>query len=316
MKVNKPILLGMMVALVAMAAPLPMASAHICLDNVPGLECVPGVSCDDPPAGTFHAHILTSPGDGDCIGWAPDGSNHCPHASPHAHTYGTGGSAGARSDTVTGGDEVGAGIVTVFETNPLDCDGDGIPGDYDGDWETGVGGGFFGYGSWATSPICNYGLTVHGGAATVLDSNPLVGNNVAFVIGADDRDGPVISTDPVTLETTCSTSGSITPCPDNDPNQCGPTDDPDDCLSDVYVGSGTTCGAGGDGGYWVFLNGVLVTESGGILAICGPDEPPCCPNPLPIGWRCETLPSGHTIVYGPPTGGGVSNAPTSGTITA
>ena len=191
------------------------------------------------------------------------------HFSPHSHTYGTGGSAGAQSQTVTGGDEFGAGIVTVSDTNQYDCDGDGIPGDFDGDYETGIGGAFFGYGPWHWGDPCNYGLAVHGGTVTVNDA--VFGNNIAFVIGADDRTGPVVSTDPVTGETTCTTSGSITPCPDNDPNLCGPTDDPDDCLTPVFVGSGTTCGAGGDGGYWVFLSGVLVSEgTGGV----GANNPP------------------------------------------
>ena len=190
--------------------------------------------------------------------WAGDNNESdiiilCPHSSPHSHTYSLGGSVGARSDTVTGGDEVGAGLVTVFETNTADCNGDGLAGDYDGDWETGVGGGFFGYGPWANEPTCNYGLTTHSGTATVFDQ--VFGSNIAFVIGADDTGGPVVETDPVDGSTSCSTDGSITP---GDPTT-DPTADADDCLTDVYVGQGTTCGAGGDGGYWVFLSGGLVT---------------------------------------------------------
>ena len=224
--------------------------------------------------------------------WLPN----CPHSSPHSHTYGFGGSAGARSDTVTGGDEVGAGIVTVSETNTVDCDGDFTPdpfvgcwddplnpccldeegnpesccygpddaptpcpesADFDGDYETGVGGGFFGYGPWAHEPTCNYGLTDHSG--TVVVNDIVHGGDVAFVIGADDTSGPVVEVDPVDGTTSCSTDGSITP---GDP-ATDPTADADDCLSEVYIGTGTTCGAGGDGGYWVFLNGALVTEGAG-----------------------------------------------------
>ena len=187
------------------------------------------------------------------------------HSSPHSHTYGLGGSVGAKSDTATGGEEAGAGVVTVMDSNANDCNGDGVPGDFDGDYETGVGGGFFGYGPWANEPTCNYGLAVHSGSVVVNDL--VFGSAVAFVTGADDTSGPVISTDPVTGETTCTTDGSITP---GDPGT-DPTADADDCLSDVYTGSGSTCGAGGDGGYWVFLNGALVTEgSGGV----GASNPP------------------------------------------
>ena len=178
----------------------------------------------------------------------------CPHGPNHSHTYGLGGSAGARSDTVTGGDEVGAGVVTVQETNVIDCDGDGVPGDYDGDWDAGIGGGFFGYGPWAHEPTCDYGLTSHSATVTVTDI--VHSGNVEFVIGADDTSGPATSVDPVSGATTCSTDGSITP---GDPTT-DPTADADDCLSPIYTGSGSTCGAGGDGGYWVFLSGLLVSE--------------------------------------------------------
>ena len=192
-----------------------------------------------------------------CVGRNPPGANvHCPHASPHSHTYGIGGSLGGRSDAASTG-EFGAGFTSVTDANTADCDGDGIAGDLDGDYETGVGGGFFGYGPWANEPTCNYGLAIHGGTATVYDV--VLAHAVAFVIGADDTGGPLIETDPVTGETTCSTDGSITP---GDPGT-DPTADADDCLTDVYVGSGTTCGAGGDGGYWVFLHGAFVSEDGG-----------------------------------------------------
>ena len=194
--------------------------------------------------------LAAAPGTGQAL-------TQCPHTSPHSHSYGTAGGLVLKSDTATGGDEVSGGEATVYETNMQDCDQDGVGGDYDGDYETGVGGGFFGYGPWANEPTCNYGLTLHGGTATVNDV--VFGGQVAFVIGADDTSGPVVSTDPVTAETSCETSGSITP---GDPAQ-DPTADADDCLTDVYVGSGATCGAGGDGGYWVLLVKTRVAEGGG-----------------------------------------------------
>ena len=275
MKVNTPLLIGASLMLIAAVLPLTNVSAHDCHTllftpptdpNDPNTGCN-GASCPD--QGSPHSHENDLP-PAKCK--HPTTPCKLQHTSPHSHTYGFGGSAGARSDTVTGGDEVGAGVVTVFETNAADCDGDGVPGDYDGDWETGVGGGFFGYGPWANEPICNYGLAAHG--ASVVVNDVVFGKEIAFVIGADDTSGPVISTDPVTGETTCETDGSITP---GDPTT-DPTADADDCLTEVFIGQGTTCGAGGDGGYWVFLNGALVSEGAG--------------------------------------GTGASNAPTAGTITA
>lgn len=60
--------------------------------------------------------------------------------------------------------------------------------------------------------------------------------------------------DPTTGAVFCETDGRLAPCPGNDPALCGPTDDADDCLSDVFTGAGFTCGTGGgDGGYWVIL---------------------------------------------------------------
>jgi hypothetical protein len=263
MKATMRIPIGIAIALVASMVPMSMA--------MPPPQCMNGVDDDgDGLADYPYDPGCNSPWDNS----EEDVIIICKlqHTSPHSHTYGFGGSAGARSDTVTGGDEVGAGVVTVFETNTADCDQDGIAGDYDGDWETGIGGGFFGYGPWANEATCNYGLTIHGGTATV--SDVVFGSDIAFVIGADDTSGPVVTVDPVTGEVTCETSGSITP---GDP-ATDPTADADDCLTDVYTGSGTTCGAGGDGGYWVFLSGALVSEGSG--------------------------------------GAGVSNAPTAGTITA
>ena len=197
----------------------------------------------------------------------PSDAEPCPHATPHAHTYGSGGSTGARSDSASAGRT--AGVTTVSDNNVLDCNGDGIGGDFDGDYEASLGGAFLGYGPWADEPICNYGLRTHGG--TIVVSDLVFGPAVQFVIGADDTSGPVISTDPVTGETTCETDGAITP---GDPTQ-DPTRDADDCLTPVINGAdtdgaGTTCGAGGDGGYWVFLLGARVHEGGTGVTVNNP----------------------------------------------
>jgi hypothetical protein len=185
----------------------------------------------------------------------------CP-AEP-THTYGFGSSVGAESKTANTGDN-SLGFVTVQETNTADCNNDGIPADYDGDWETGVGGAFFGYGPYAQDPTCNYDLQVHSGTVSVNDL--VFGSDIWFKIGADDTSGPAVSVDPVSGATVCETDGSITP---GDP-ATDPTADADDCLTDVYVGSGATCGAGGDGGYWVFLSGALVSEGVGGVGASNP----------------------------------------------
>jgi hypothetical protein len=196
-----------------------------------------------------------------------DRYRHCPHMSPHAHTYGSGGSTGARSDSASAGRT--AGFTTVSDGNTVDCDENGVPGDFDGDYETGTGGAFFGYGPWADEPLCGYGLRPHGSTVTVYDT--VFGHDVQFTIGADDTSGPVVNTDPFTGETSCETDGAITP---GDPSQ-DPTRDADDCLTPVIDGGdtngeGTTCGAGGDGGYWVFLIGARVHESATGVAVNNP----------------------------------------------
>ena len=255
-------------ALATAVVPMMNVSAHYCESPTrvhPVNPGDPNSGCDGnscPSDGQTHKHYNWVGGSCESYPCWPPGHCRCPHSSPHSHSYGSGGSAGARSDTVTGGDEVGAGLVTVFETNAQDCDGDGVPGDYDGDWETGVGGAFFGYGPWANEPTCNYGLAVHGGVVVAVN-DVVFGADVWFTIGADATRGPVVSVDPGTGETTCETSGSITP---GDP-ATDPTADADDCLTApqnlAQGSSGATCGAGGDGGYWVFLSGLLVSEGAG-----------------------------------------------------
>ena len=138
------------------------------------------------------------------------------------------------------------GAVIVTEGNTADCDGDGVPFDYDGDYETGIGGGFFGYGPWANEATCQYGLRLHGGVVNVFG---LLSTD-AFVTGADDQSGPIVIPDVINGGNICETDGSITP---GDP-AVDPAADADDCLSPIFVfGSGSACGAGGDGGYWVII---------------------------------------------------------------
>lgn len=190
--------------------------------------------------------------DAPCASNAPSGPPSCPHNSPHSHTYGIGGSALAHPGSAMRETSLGGGTVIALDLNPLDCDGDGVPGDFDGDFEWSAGGAFIGYGSWADESVCRYGLQTHGPFAVVHDIVLL--HNVWFLTGADDTSGPTIQVDPSTGETTCTTDGTITP---GDPVE-NPTADEDDCLSHPqnhfqYGSTGETCGYGGDGGYWVLL---------------------------------------------------------------
>ena len=177
-------------------------------------------------------------------------SAHSPNcaATPAPHVYGLGGSTNGHVRTVTAADDLAAGVFWVTDTNGLDCNADGIPGDFDGDYETGNYGAFFGAGPWANEATCAYGLRTHGTAVTVTD---ILSANIAFVTGADDQSGPIVVPDPVNGGFICETDGSVTP---GDP-ATDPTADADDCLSTVFVNTGSACGFGGDGGYWVFLAG-------------------------------------------------------------
>lgn len=151
----------------------------------------------------------------------------------------------------------------VWSTNLLaDCNPqDGVPGDWTGDYDQGIGTAFFGHGAWVHDPECDYQLHAYGPNVHVEDL--VLGGNVQFLVGEDDYDGPIKLQDLVTSEWYCETSGSITPCPSPDPASCGPMDDIDDCISDAdagtpgyqpFVGSGSTCHeGGGDGGYWVMV---------------------------------------------------------------
>lgn len=181
---------------------------------------------------------------------APGAQAECFPESTHTYTWGP----SAAWETEPFGEGLVLGGVYVFDSMQQDCDGDGVR-DPDGVYDAGFGGGFFGFGPWADESICDYGLRPHGANVEVLDH--VHGPNVHFYIGADDTAGPVITTDPVTGETRCETSGAITP---GDPAD-NPLFDADDCLSPLYVHVGATCGAGGDGGYWVILMEVVKETS-------------------------------------------------------
>lgn len=189
------------------------------------------------------AHVMGTGGD------PPHGCGYvgCPPQPVHRYLWG--------SDASVEPGGFGVGAVTVADTSVEWC-GEG-PGTWDGDPETGIGGGFFGHGPWARDPACGYALNVHGGNLVVHDA--VYGDGVLFRVGANDMDGPVIVTDPATGETTCTTDGTI-----------APEADADDCMSVEYRGEGATCGAGGDGGYWVFLVGVRARMDDPAQSYLGP----------------------------------------------
>ena len=191
-----------------------------------------------------------------------------PCEAQNAHVYGVPGAAGGKGDAVTVLDVAtgGAiGLVSVMDTNVDDCDGDGLGGDFDGDYDSGVGGAFFGYGTWAADEDCGHRLHAHG--AQVVVNDVVFGAGIRFFVGEDDQDGPLRAQDPEDGSWICMTDGLISPGPDG-----FPAADADDCLAGLYTGQGRTCGrGGGDGGYWVALvptrggnpptSGIIVAES-------------------------------------------------------
>lgn len=139
--------------------------------------------------------------------------------------------------------DLGYQEVLVADSNASqDCNGDGVPADFDGDYDTGDHGAFFGHGQWANDVLCDYRLNVHG--ANVVLHDLVFGSLVAFVVAEDDQTGPTYIRDPALGDDYyCVTDGLI-----------APSVDWDDCVSPTYLGSGQTCGSGGgDGGYWVII---------------------------------------------------------------
>lgn len=245
--------------------PLPTGVAHNCT-SVDGSMIVPpdGTRCQCPPLegyldGDDYVHTQT---------WTrPFSTETCTHGpwwrcpKEPTHTYGAGTYAGGRSATLTGGETYARGHITVHDTNVNACDNIGFDGDYD----AGIGGAFFGYGAWADDAECNYGLNTHGGNVAIQDL--VFGSEIAFLTGEDDQSGPVKVVDAETGAVVCETDGTISP----GDASVDPTADSDDCLSETYIGTGATCGSGGgDGGYWVLLLGIFLAEDGSGLTLANP----------------------------------------------
>ena len=232
--------------------PFPSVAAHGCV----GLSGSCGVPC--PYDGRYHDHTEVDVGGVRHCRY-PDWDPPCPDQPTHTYEGAGGFAANASSHGVL----IAAGYVLVKDTNTGDC-GTG-PADWDGDYDSGTGGAFFGHGAWASDPDCNYRLNVHGPNVAVNDV--VFGNAIAFVTAENDRDGPTKIWNPATETWVCETDGSIRP---GDPAE-NPAADPDDCVSEVFVGSGTTCGSGGgDGGYWVVLMGAFGDEADGGVALSNP----------------------------------------------
>ncbi|HWH08916.1 MAG TPA: hypothetical protein VNX21_06930 [Candidatus Thermoplasmatota archaeon] len=149
----------------------------------------------------------------------------CAHEA--VHTYGVLVGHDARSNS---------GVI-ASDSESTDCNPtDGVPFDFDGDLDWGVGGGAFGHGPWAT--WCGYHQEV---AGTVTVTDLVWGKTVGFATGSSDAYSWV--PDPVTGANTCITDGIISPGSDDD-----------DCLSASGTGTqGVVCPGGGDGLLWVLL---------------------------------------------------------------
>ncbi len=238
----------------------------------------------------------------------------CVGANQPVHTYNVAGSLGANSNTLseqTSGAPTGsvggasAGFVTVQDTNTVDCNGDHVPGDFDGDLDAGVGGGFFGSSTeWDLADNCGYDLNVHSTSGVATDTVVL---HVGGTWGVDDTGGPIVV--PVKGDISDAV-GALLPAPAGstaddaldaaegivetqapavedalDPITDGPdgavcetdgsiTPDTDahDCLH-VWVdtwspGPDPVCaiGHGGDDGYWLFLQSGVSEDSGGAMS--------------------------------------------------
>ncbi|GEM_PF-849332 len=167
------------------------------------------------------------------------------------HTYG--GPAGRPPFLAKVSEAPGTTPVSVADSNVQDCNGDGTPGDFDGDYDVGDAGGFFGSSDqWDAADGCGYGLNVHSTSGIASD---ITGFAVAGAFGVDDTAGPVVIADPTTGATiSCQVDGAITPSTDSN-----------DCLSAwaTIWGPGACYTHGGDDGYWLFLQAPF---SAGTLA--------------------------------------------------
>lgn len=240
-------LLATLTMLMASAVPIPSGEAHTCIGWEGDCGPCPYYYYE------YHEHVEVD------ASTVPPTVTRCRSVysscyPEYIHRYVAGGMASSDAASVAIPD-FRAGGVLVANMNDRDCNWDGIAFDWDGDYEVGVGGGFFGWGAWADEPICNYWLNVHGREVAVNDV--VYGSSITFVVAENDRDGPTKIWNPATQSYVCETDGTIRP---GDPAE-NPAADPDDCVSEVFVGVGATCGeGGGDGGYWVVLIGAAVGE--------------------------------------------------------
>ncbi len=159
----------------------------------------------------------------------------CPDFDQPTHTYGAPLGHHPHAAAMQGS---GTGLVSVWDTNVADCNGDGIPGDWDGDLDAGTTGGAFGYlGTWEAA--CGYDLNLHSGLGTASD---FTGLSVSGVLGMDDMGA-----------SGCAPDGVIAPAVD-----------PSDCLVrfvnswnasacvNKLQGSGAT-ETGADDLYWILV---------------------------------------------------------------
>ncbi|GEM_PF-6075526 len=207
--------------------------------------------------------------------------NTCAHNNDHVYELATSntvhsdlyqGLFGFLSNTDNGLTGKSEGIRQDFSvrvyTSARDC-GSGTDTDFTGEYDTGIGGGFFG----ATDvydPDCGYDLAVHASTGMVTDPfAALVDSSPRGAYGVDDVEGPtplpngetvpqgLVSDGAPYAGNGCVTDGTITP-----------ETDPYDCLNDFTpygVGQSTwepgpCLSFGGDGGYWLFVDSRIAMD--------------------------------------------------------
>lgn len=198
----------------------------------------------------------------------------CPGVSQATHTYGpaTGVSVLSRSS----GMSHSASLVSVFDSNLAECNGDDIPDDFDGDLDAGFGGAFFGLvGDIVPAEMpsgCGYDLNTHAPGFVVAELGSSLGVTQGFV-GEDDR-GEVVVVQDVDGSFSCTTDGLLSPGDPGsdmfaDPGDCGhpfSTSMPE--TENVTYATGdpnVDCApgqVGGDGGYWVMLTPAAEEQAG------------------------------------------------------
>ncbi len=164
------------------------------------------------------------------------------HAPPvHANTRCPGANQPTHIFLAQGGTQF-SDTVTIVDTNTTDCNGDSNPRDFDGDYDLGIGGGFFGSSTqWDVTAGCGYDLNVHATTGLAVSTTGLV---AAGSVGVDDTTGPTVVTDPSGATLSCQVDGTVTPETDSD-----------DCLAPFVGAWAAPCGGvGGDDGYWIFVH--------------------------------------------------------------